>query len=426
MWLCHCNAVVPQRPHNSAKIDPDNPPQISRVYPSVTQRTFKFDVVQSADLPQIPLYQEFQVHTEKSDYKHCQGNAYLMERHFPYLDSAGDFVMYTAYHENPTKRTYLTREDGDIIELVQNKSRMVEHVRYANYSSQTSFAEDFLGAGHYARVRLAEEVTQSGSRNVAILTVALDTECSPSLRMIEARSIVDPSSRYQLKLRESYKHSKVSDLSSFQRPLLYDSEFVAKVEYGYIEKKSTPSKGTYYRCRLVMPHYESLTKFSVTSSQQATDMALHLVRGLRYLHELGSIHGDIKPDNILCDTEGIPRFNDFDFALNFNVGNPTLRLRGGTPRFIAPEIYNQRQLPNVTFRQACQADAYALGVTLYFLFSYPESEKIDRIPEIYGEALSCPRYFTEIQKHVCKGLLAYSPYTRMDLECAEGYLRNQL
>lgn len=86
-------------------------------------------------------------------------------------------------------------------------------------------------------------------------------------------------------------------------------------------------------------------------------MLLQQISGaLSYLHhQLGYCHCDVKPDNILCDTQG----NYFlaDFGISQRIGQPPETKRGA-PKYMAPE---QVQRSPVDMR----TDVYSLALTVY-------------------------------------------------------------
>ncbi|HET6611003.1 MAG TPA: sigma 54-interacting transcriptional regulator [Kofleriaceae bacterium] len=73
---------------------------------------------------------------------------------------------------------------------------------------------------------------------------------------------------------------------------------------------------------------------------------------LEVLHRAGLRHGDLKPENAICDDRGRVRL--IDFGLAAPEGDPRA---AGTPAFMAPELWRGEGVDR-------RADLYALGVTL--------------------------------------------------------------
>jgi serine/threonine protein kinase len=100
--------------------------------------------------------------------------------------------------------------------------------------------------------------------------------------------------------------------------------------------------------------------------ERAVRMALQLCRGLAHAHDLGLVHRDFKPDNILVSNDAhgdVPRIVDFGIALSAADldGDPRLTAMGvtlGTPAYAAPEQAGDGEVDH-------RADLFALGVTLY-------------------------------------------------------------
>lgn len=77
-----------------------------------------------------------------------------------------------------------------------------------------------------------------------------------------------------------------------------------------------------------------------------------VLRGLETLHEMGFIHSDIKPANIMIDRLGYVKLIDYGRAALINEKSSMLL---GTPAYMAPETQRERRcLP--------QSDIYSLGL----------------------------------------------------------------
>ncbi len=82
-------------------------------------------------------------------------------------------------------------------------------------------------------------------------------------------------------------------------------------------------------------------------------------------HNFGVVHCDVKPENIMVNSEGIVKLTDLGLCRTFNLKPNEERTLSdqvlGTPAYISPEqIYGDVELD-------CRADIYSLAASLYHL-----------------------------------------------------------
>ncbi len=101
--------------------------------------------------------------------------------------------------------------------------------------------------------------------------------------------------------------------------------------------------------------------------RQSCDVICQAATGLHYAHQMGLVHRDVKPENLLIRTDGAVKVLDFglamiggseaEYSLAAILGQNCL----GTADYIAPE----QSIDSLNVD--CRADIYSLGCTFYFL-----------------------------------------------------------
>ncbi len=123
--------------------------------------------------------------------------------------------------------------------------------------------------------------------------------------------------------------------------------------------------GTYY---IAMEFVEGRTLKDIIRErgpappEAAADITLQILRAARFAHQHGVVHRDIKPHNVLIDTEGRVRVTDFGIA---RAGVSDMTETGsvmGTAQYLSPE---QAQGKPVDAR----SDLYSIGIVLYELLT---------------------------------------------------------
>jgi DNA-binding response OmpR family regulator len=135
--------------------------------------------------------------------------------------------------------------------------------------------------------------------------------------------------------------------------------------------------------------------------EEAVRLLLPIADGLACAHELGILHRDVKPTNIVIDASNRPVLVDFGVALKKDDKESSAERRG-TLQYMAPEY-----LDGMSFDEGC--DAYSLGTTLY------EALAGYRITPLLGDG---PRGYDDTLLAIARGDLVPIERFRPDLDPA--------
>ncbi len=92
-------------------------------------------------------------------------------------------------------------------------------------------------------------------------------------------------------------------------------------------------------------------------------VALGVARGLEAAHEVGIVHRDVKPANVMVSRRGQVKLMDFGIAQQDVLESMTRTgLVVGTPRYLAPEIVNGQPADP-------RSDIYGVGTLLYYVLT---------------------------------------------------------
>ncbi|KAH8061516.1 protein kinase [Aureococcus anophagefferens] len=111
---------------------------------------------------------------------------------------------------------------------------------------------------------------------------------------------------------------------------------------------------------------------------------LDVGRGMAYIHSMGHLHRDLKPDNILLDADGVAKISDFGLSCLHTSKSLNDEHTGGTGtlRWMAPEVAQHRPY-------AYPADVYSYAVCAWQIALWQARPFTDKTPaEAIAETLS--------------------------------------
>lgn len=155
-------------------------------------------------------------------------------------------------------------------------------------------------------------------------------------------------------------------------------------------------------------HLGKLGKFH---EARARFYAAEIILAISYVHSLGVIYRDLKPENVLLDATGHIRLTDFGLSKE-GISNSSSGANSfcGTPEYLAPEILNRQG-------HGRAVDWWSLGALLYeMLTGLPPFYCQDRerlFEKIRKAELRYPESTSHDAKNLLRGLLTKDPTRRL-------------
>ncbi|CAN5275229.1 bifunctional protein-serine/threonine kinase/phosphatase [soil metagenome] len=190
-------------------------------------------------------------------------------------------------------------------------------------------------------------------------------------RVFLARDPADPGPALVLKFPKPALLSEKGARSAFLR----ESFIGRRIDSPYVGKTLALEPGRQSALYIAQPFYDGRTLHARLATgepmgiQPGVDIAIRLARAVVALHRRGIAHRDIKPDNVVLETNGGLKLIDLGVARLPRIEEFTQSEAPGTPGYMAPEMFDGNPGDALT-------DQYALGVTLYRLFTggYPRGQ----------------------------------------------------
>ena len=156
---------------------------------------------------------------------------------------------------------------------------------------------------------------------------------------------------HEINLSRKLHHKNVTEMFGYYQSPEINYSILEYGKYGDIE---------FFLRNLLKKHFFSETILNYFSFQ--------ILESLQYIHKCKIAHMDIKPGNILINSNLEAKITDFSiscsyakFQQNDIVKFPCV----GTGRFMSPEILSKE---TIAIKDCDKIDLYSFGVTLYYLF----------------------------------------------------------
>ncbi|MGK5627754.1 protein kinase domain-containing protein, partial [Streptomyces sp. URMC 123] len=203
---------------------------------------------------------------------------------------------------------------------------------------------DLLGAGGMASVHLAYDSVLD--RQVAIKTLHTELGREQSFR-----------ERFRREAQAVAKLSHTNIVSVFdtgEEPLADDGAAMPYIVMEYVEGRPL---------RSVLD--EDIAGLGAMPTEKALKITADVLAALEISHEMGLVHRDIKPGNVMMTKRNVVKVMDFGIARAMQSGVTSMTQTGmvvGTPQYLSPEQALGR---NVDAR----SDLYSVGIMLFELLT---------------------------------------------------------
>ena len=242
-----------------------------------------------------------------------------------------EFYTFEIFCKNKTRtRKYYTKSHKICKEFVENIKKAIGYVKFSDLYEM----KEVIGKGKFGVVNLG--IHKKTGQQVAIKILNKE-----NIKTIEDKELV----RIEIEILKLCHHPNIVRLL----------DHLENNEYIYIV--------TEYIGGGTLGQYLKKKKFNF-SERQATNIMSQIANGVKYLHQYGIAHRDLKPDNIMITQQndyGVIKIMDFGLS---KILSPNERMVDGygTLSYVAPEV-----LLRTPYNK--EVDIWSMGVILFYMLS---------------------------------------------------------
>ncbi|OII76870.1 protein kinase domain-containing protein [Cryptosporidium andersoni] len=105
--------------------------------------------------------------------------------------------------------------------------------------------------------------------------------------------------------------------------------------------------------------FEWIAQKGAYTEEQAKVAMRRILLALQWLHTNDFVHRDLKTENLILENKDCPEsLKIIDFGLAASLGSPAMKMRCGSPGYVAPEILEDKSYNT-------KVDVFSIGVVLY-------------------------------------------------------------
>ncbi|EPY26200.1 polo-like kinase 1 [Strigomonas culicis] len=157
-----------------------------------------------------------------------------------------------------------------------------------------------------------------------------------------------------------------------------------------------------------------LIKMRALTVPETQYIMLQCLSAMQYMQDQYVIHRDLKPGNIMLDSELNVKIGDFGLAAELQYDGERKRTICGTPNYIAPEIIDRK-----SHGHSYEVDAWSLGVILFTLLTGNPPFQMEDVESTYARIRQCkyefPAALSPHARDLVQHILQSSPSQRPTL-----------